>query len=98
MPFVEMKNAWFNSELSQQTHATDAQHFFLHHARLAIAAVEMSRHQPVGFFILRNIRVQQIELYPADANSPGAGPDSPAAHRHFDQNRLLLCILDQFKR
>src|SRR6266581_384262 len=98
MPFVEMKNARFNSELSQQSHTTDAQHFFLHHARLAIAAVEMSCYQAVGFSILRNIRVQQIELYPSDAHTPGAGPDGPAAHRHFDQNRLLLCILDQFKR
>src|SRR5580765_1187345 len=72
MPLIEMKDCRLNIKYLQQTHTANAQHHLLDQTRLAIAAIEMARHQPIDFTVLRNVRIEQVELHPSHGRTPHA--------------------------
>ena len=74
MAFVEMKNAWFDPEFSQQPHPADSKQHLLNDTRLAIAAVKMSSHPAIGFLIVRNVCIQQVKRDSAYVRTPNSAP------------------------
>ena len=60
MTFIEVKNQWFDAELSQQTNTPDSENLFLHDPGFNITAVEMSGYEPVNRDIFGHVGVEQI--------------------------------------
>src|SRR5437870_2466089 len=97
MTFIEMKDRRLNLQVVQQADAPDSKRHFLYQTRFPIAAVKMPGNQAIDFFILADIRVEQIKLNPANVCLPDARANGSAAHRDFNKQRDAIACPHQFK-
>src|ERR1051325_3174972 len=74
-------------ERAEQAHAANAQHHLLHDARLAVAAVEVARHEAISLFILRNVGIEQVKRDAPDARAPSLRAHGAPAHLDLDYQR-----------
>ncbi len=93
MPLVQVVHAGIEPKFLQQTRAADSQHHLLHQTRFAIAAVQMSRNQPVSRFILSDIGIQKIKLYATHVGPPHTRAHNSLAHGDFNQQRLSFRVV-----
>src|SRR5438046_7626883 len=89
MPFVHVKHVRLNSECSERFHSANPEHDLLTHAHLQVAAVKLGSNQSILGFVFRNIGVEEVDVYPSDAQFPNPGKNSPVLNLHRD-NKLRL--------
>src|SRR6185369_3116859 len=75
---------------AQKANSSDAQQNLLHDARGAIAAVNPERQIPKVLFVLRQVRVQQINRATTDVYAPGLKMDD--VHRNLDRTYQRFAI------
>ena len=75
MAFVHVEHGRSNAQFAHQAHAANAEQHFLHDARGAVTAINAQRQIAVGLFVLRNIRIEQI-------NGATAHDHFPRLERH----------------
>ena len=93
-----MKDARVEAQRSQQPHAANSQHHFLHQTGLSIAAIEMSTHQAISFFIPGNVRIQQVKLHATYIGAPHPRTHNLLAHRDFNRQWISFCVINAVKR
>src|SRR5436190_5755251 len=89
MPFVHVKHVRLNSEGSERFHSANPEHDLLTHAHLKIAAIKLGSNQSILGFVFRNIRVEEVDVYPSDAQFPNPGKNFAVQNPHRD-NKLRL--------
>src|ERR1041384_4520142 len=93
-----MKDLRRDAEPAPQAHAADAQERLLHTTRLAVAAVEMTRDEPVNAVVAFNVRVEQIQVHAPDFDAPSLRAHSPPAHLHFNEDRCAPVVAHKLER
>src|SRR6266480_4174433 len=89
MPFVHVKHVRLNSERSERFHSANPEHDLLTHAHLKVAAVKLGSNQSILGFVFRNIGIEEVDVYPSDAQFPNPGKNVPVQNPHRD-NKLRL--------
>src|SRR5438094_7198633 len=89
MPFVHVKHVRLNSERSERFHSANPEHDLLTHAHLQVAAVKLGSNQSILGFVFRNIGVEEVDVYPSDAQFPNPGKNFPAQNPHRDNEVRL---------
>src|SRR5450631_2586779 len=78
MTFIEMAHLRLDSESPQQSPTGDPEQQFLLQAQFRSAAIQLAGDAAMDWIVRGVIAVQQVQLYPADLNLPGAQPDRVA--------------------
>ena len=79
--FVHVKHRGLNTKRPQEAHTADTEQNLLHNARGAVAAVNTERQIAIVLFVLRPVRVEQINRATTDIDAPGVETDF--VHRDF---------------
>ncbi len=85
VPLVEMPDGGGETERPDGPHAADAQDQLLVEAHLTTADVQDVGDRPVGFRVLRHIRIEQEDRHPADLGDPDR--DEQVASGQLDGHR-----------
>ncbi len=88
MAFVQMVNAWFDVQFSKKTNTADAQYLFLNDPCFGVAAVKMSRDQPVDLGVSFDICIKQIKRNTANVRTPSLCENFAAAYVNADHHPL----------
>src|ERR1044072_5227389 len=88
--FIEMEDVRLNLQLSEQTHAADAQDHLLHTARLAVAAVEVAGDEAVNLVVALPVRVEQVERHAPDLDTPSLHAHVAATNEEVDADGLAV--------
>ena len=70
MPLVHVEHVRLNAERGERFDAADPEHYLLAHPHFEVAAVKLGGDQSVLGAVFRNIGVEQINVYPPDAQFP----------------------------
>ena len=81
MSFVHVKHVRLDAERAERFHAADAEHDFLAHAHLEIAAIKLRGDQAVFGVVFRNIGIEQVEIDAADVQFPDLGENFAIQNR-----------------
>src|SRR3954468_19259953 len=73
MSFVHVEHVGLDAERGESFYAADAKHDFLTHPHLEIAAIKLRGDAPVLRVVLRNVGVEEIDVYTTDAQFPNLG-------------------------
>ncbi len=83
MPFVEVANFRFDTELGKQPPAADAENQFLLQTQFWFAAIQFAGDASMLGKIRRIVAIQQIELYATDLDLPPSQPDQITGQLNF---------------
>ena len=75
MPFIQMTDFRLDAKRTKQSPAADSEQQFLLEAQLRSAAIQLAGNPAMRGEVRRVVAVQQVKLYSADLNLPGAQPD-----------------------
>src|SRR3954469_19840304 len=85
MSFVHVEHVRLNPERGESFHAADSEHDFLAHTHLEIAAVKLCGDASVLRVVLRNVRVEQIDVDATDAQFPNPGENFSIENRNRNE-------------
>src|SRR3954451_2743248 len=85
MSFVHVEHVRLDAERGESFHAADSEHDFLAHTHLEIAAVKLCCDASVLRVVLRNVRVEQIDVDPTDAQFPNPGENFSIENRNRNE-------------
>ena len=66
-------------------HAADAEHDLLAHPHLEVAAIKLSSNQSVLGAVFRDVGIEEIETYPANAQFPKSGKNFAIQNWHRNE-------------
>ena len=89
---VHVERGRFDAERAQQAHAADAEQHFLHDARGAVAAIDAQGQIAEVLFVLREIRVKEIDRDAADVDAPGAEGNLAGGDFHRADDGFALVV------
>src|SRR6476620_3067976 len=87
MSFVHVEHVGLNSERGESFYAANPEHDFLAHAHLEIAAVKFRSDASVLRVVLRNVGIEEIDVYTTDAQFPNPGENFSIENQ--DRNEKL---------
>src|SRR5436305_8659603 len=96
--FVQVKDVRLDSQTTEQAHTSNAEQHLLHDARLAVAAIKMSRDEAISLFVLFYIRVEQVERNAPYVNAPSLRAHHAFAHQDFDDDGRARLVFDLMNR
>src|SRR5437879_11875194 len=85
MSFVHVKHVRLDSKRRECFHPANAEHDLLTHAHLKIAAVKLGGNQSVLGAVFRNIGVEEVDVYAADAQFPNPCENIPIQNGYRDK-------------
>src|SRR6266436_3542166 len=85
MSFVHVKHVRLDSKRRECFHPANAEHDLLTHAHLKIAAVKLVGNQSVLGAVFRNIGVEEVDVYAADAQFPNPCKNIPVQNGNRDK-------------
>src|SRR5664280_1910302 len=75
VPFIQVTDFRLESEGAEQPPSADSEKQFLLEAQLRPAAIQFAGNASMSGKVRRILAIQQVKLYPADLDLPGAQPD-----------------------
>ena len=90
MPFVDMPRSWLHAQLAQHTNTANAQHHFLLDAHFAIATVKLVGDVAIGFAVVGEIGIEEIQNHMASAGVPDLCEHRAA--RHIDMHDHFAAV------
>src|SRR4029077_13314773 len=82
MPLVHVKHIRLDTECGECFHSANPEHDLLTHPHFEIATVKLGSNQSVLGAVLGNIGIEQVDVYPSDAQFPKPGKNFSVQDRH----------------
>ena len=96
--FVQVDQAWLDSECPQRTDPAHAEQHVLRQTGVRVGFIQPCSDPALEWTVLGNVRVEQEQRYPSHLHTPDPRGDVRVVDREHDRQRSLSLVADQRRR